>query len=131
MPSLHITVTSTSSDVSIPGKIPTKHLHLKYVSVRLDTVASDTILGMEIEVPFLKHSYQIQNNLTKRSNIVVPLSTDTKTTVTYSDLVFVGETIPEKFSVKLLNPSDGTTWTDGATIVKCVHLGFEYSKKDE
>jgi hypothetical protein len=127
MPSLQIIVTSTDSTVTIPSDISAKHLHLKAVSVRTSAIVASTTLGVEISVPFLKHYYQI-NSSTSRTNFVVPLSTDAKTTYYYPDIVYVGEEIAPTFQLKLLKPSTGALWTDGGgATIEYVMMLFEYS----
>lgn len=133
MPSLHIIVTSTSQTVTLPSSVNAEHLHLKMVQVKLDQIADDNTLGMEISLPFLKHFWQA-NNSTNRPNIIVPLSTDTKCTTVYPDVVFVGENIGKSLQIELLNPADGSAWTDddggvGTASLISVHILFEYSVK--
>lgn len=131
MPLLSILVTSTDENVTIPTGFVCSHLHLKMVSVKLSAASAADNSGMEIQLPFLRHYYQI-NGTSNRANLVVPLSSDVKTTLVYPDVVFVGENVPQSFNVKLLDASDGSAWTDsgGATVQSCLIM-FEYAVKDE
>tara|TARA_R110000803_G_scaffold197003_1_gene260452 strand:+ start:313 stop:705 length:393 start_codon:yes stop_codon:yes gene_type:complete len=130
MPSIHILVTSTTQTVTIPQHINAAHLHLKMVSARLSKAPASDNRGLEISLPFMKHMFQFAST-TGRSNIIIPLADDKVTTV-YPDVVFVGEEIPSSFQVKLLDPSDGTTWSDSTNAtIGCVHVVLEYSKKVE
>lgn len=129
MPSLHIIVTSTSQTVTLPSSVNAEHLHLKMVQVKLSAASAADNQGMEISLPFLKHFWQA-NNSTNRPNIIVPLTSDTKCTTVYPDVVFVGENIGKSLPIELLDPSDGSAWTDsGGATVQSVHILFEYSVK--
>mgnify|MGYP003661177129 CR=1 FL=1 len=127
MPSLHLILTSNNQDVELPQSIRAKHLHLKYVNVNLSAAAAADNVGLEVSVPFLSHYNQISSSY-GRSNIAVPLSLDVKSNLVHSNVVYSGASIPSKFRVKLLNPTNGTLWTDsgGATIAS-VHVVLEYS----
>ena len=126
MPSLHLILTSATQKVSIPSQIRAKHLHLKMVSAKFDTAPATDNLGMEIQLPFLRHYYQI-NSSYNRPNICIPLDSSKNTTIVYPDVVLVGASVAQTFEVKLLSPGDGSSWTDsGGAVIKSVHVLFEY-----
>lgn len=123
MPALQLLLTSTSSTVSIPSQFNAKHLHLKAVVVRFDQAAAST--AMEINLPFLRHYYQI-NSSTDRCNILVPLSSDAKTTYFYPDVVYVGENVSSTLPISILDLT-GTAFVDsGGATLEYAYLLFEY-----
>ena len=126
MPLLNLLLTSSSQQIELPSTIIAKHLHLKMVAVNLSAAAHADDVGMEIRLPFLHHGYNISSSY-GRSNIVVPLSADVKSTVVYPNTVFMGSTM-HKFKAELLNPLTGALWTSaGAGVIKSVVVMFEYS----
>lgn len=130
MPLLQYYITSNNQTLDFPQKLDCKHLHLKNISVRLSALPAADSKAIEIEISGIKHYYQI-NSSTNRANIIVPLSTTSKLTQYFPDIIMAGEEIQKTQVVKVLEPDDGTLWTDsGGATIECIIVDFDYVLKD-
>lgn len=120
----------TSFDVVLPAQVNNvTHFHWKAGVVRFNQAVAGDVYGMEIQIPCLKHFYQI-NSSTSRTSVIIPLSTDSKTTYFYPDIVFVGEPLSNTMKINLLRPSTGQAFSDtGGAQIQYVFLLFEYSEE--
>ena len=129
MPLLNIRVTSNDEIVTIPEKFHAKHLHLKMIHVQLSAVVNVDNPGMEIELPFINHTFQV-NSTSHRADLYVPLSTDLKCTTVYPDIPFAAAEVNPSFRVKLNLGGTGLAWEDADAVLKSCTIQFGYAKDD-
>ena len=131
MPLLQYYITSTEEDIDFPQDLNVEHLHLKAIVCRLSSLPAASSTMLEIEISGIKHFYQI-NSSTNRANILCPLSSDSKLTTFYPDIIMSGEFLRKNQKIKILDPTTGSAWSDsgGANLEFCA-IYFDYVLKKD